>query len=132
MEDLAHTCSLELAFICIGDDAAHDDRYICELRLLQRLQEFRHQKMVRGERGYADNVHVLLLSQPHHLVDFLPGRRVEDLHTGVAQKRRYHAAAAVVAVKADLCDEHLGRWLAGLPRRALDHAATPWRSAPTN
>ena len=39
--------------------------------------------------------------------DLLPRRRVDDFHAGVAQVRGDDAAAAVVAVEADLGDEDL-------------------------
>ena len=137
MEHVPHAGLLEFLLVVVGNDAADHHGDVLELRLLQRLHQLRHQQMVRGERGNADHVHVLLLGEADHLGDLLPRRGVEHIHAGIAQEGCHHPAAAIVAVEADLGDEYLGRvrrpnsWSSATPAAYFDWAA-PCRNVFTN
>ena len=74
-------------------DAAHDDPDMGKSRLPQRLDELRHNEMIRGQRADAERIHVLFGSKLHDGGDRLPGRRIDHVHAGVSQEGRHDAAA---------------------------------------
>ena len=100
VEHVPHAGLPQLALVLVGHDAADHHRHVLEPRFLQGLHQLGHQQVVGGERGDADHVDVLLLGEAHHLADLLPRRRIEHLHTGVAQERGHDPAAAIMPVEA--------------------------------
>ncbi len=95
------------AFV-VGHDAADDHADVAETGRAQRLDELRHDQVIGGERTDADRIDVLFHRQLDDGGDRLPGRRVDDVHAGVAQEGRHDPAAAIMAVETDLGDEHAG------------------------
>jgi len=121
-------------FIVVGHDAADDHGDIPRSAFAQRGHQFRHDQVIGGERRDADDVDILLDCELDDGRDLLPGRRVDHFHARVAQRCGADAAATVVAVQADLGDQHLGPNLgvhaaacAGLWR--LGALARRWRAS---
>src|SRR5215831_3654070 len=106
MEDGTHTARDERRFLVLGNDAADDDAHVAEPGVAERGHQLGHDEMVGGERRDADDVDVLLERELDDRGNALPRRRVDHLHAGVAARGGDDAAAAVVAVEADLGDEH--------------------------
>ena len=106
MEHLAHAALDQHRLLVVGNDAADDDAHVAEARLAQRRHQLGDDEVVGRERRDADDVDVFLERQLHDRRDALPRRRVDHLHAGVAAGGGDDAAAAVVAVEADLGDQH--------------------------
>src|ERR1035438_447689 len=50
------------------DDTSHDDENVTAIKLVQLVDQFRHQRLVtRGQRRHADKVHIVFHSPPHQL-----------------------------------------------------------------
>ena len=97
------------ALFIVGHDAADDHRDIAEPGGAQRRPSASARS---GGRSRASETPITSTSSSIASFttarDLLPRRRVDHLHAGVAQVGGDDAAAAVVAVEADLGDENAG------------------------
>ena len=112
------------------DDAADGDDDVAGAELLELLDELRDERLVAARLGRdADHVHVVLDRLARDLLGRLEERADVDVEAEVGERGGDHLGAAVVAVLADLGDQH-ARPPAVLARRsARSRARSAFHSA---
>ena len=114
----------QLVVVLRGDHAADDDEDVVAALLAQLRDELGHQRLVPGGLArHADDVHVVLDRVARRLLGRLEERADVDVEAEVGERGGDHLGAAVVAVLAELGDEHaraaaLARRRTPRPRRA--------------
>ena len=66
---------------------------MAESRLPQRVDKLRDDQVIGRQRADADHIHVFFGRELHDAGDRLPRRRIDHVHTGVAQEGCDDAAA---------------------------------------
>ena len=85
------------------DRSAHDEDHILGSLFLQELRDLRNERHVRPrEDRQADGVGVLLDHRGGNLLGRLMKTRVDDLHTGIAQRAGDDLRPTVVPVESRL------------------------------
>src|SRR5438094_5016774 len=108
-EDRLHARTLEEGVVLGRDDAAARDHDVRGAEPRELLDELRHERLVAARLGGdADHVHVVLDRLARDLLGRLEEHAHVDVEAQVGEGGGDHLGAAVVAVLADLGDQHAG------------------------
>src|SRR5213592_3115267 len=108
-EDRLHAGLLEEGVVLGRDDVAAGDHDVTVAEPRELLNELRHERLVAARLGRdADHVHVVLDRLARDLLGRLEEHAHVDVEAQVGEGGGDHLGAAVVAVLADLGDQHAG------------------------
>jgi hypothetical protein len=124
-KDPRHAYVGQLGNVNIRDDAADENPDMLKTRFPQELQDTGNEReMGAAEKAETQPIRIFIFNGANHGFGRLPKAGINDLHTRITKRPRYHLDATVMAIETDFGEDHangMGRGLHETPNRMDRH-----------